>query len=159
LVNKVTGEQFMGRIDALKDESQDNLEVVTKVHKKGDEPKKQHMLNWLEYNQEDRKADLNRALDMYDGEQWFEQSVNEDVRKELERKDETLAEAFRKFRPESIITAVAKSSDTELIRAMGYVIWSSPARRTGISSSTVNGPTTAATSARWRRCGRCASAP
>jgi len=120
LVNKTTGEQFIGRLDALKKQNQDNLEVVTKLHKKGDQPKKQHMLNWMPYSREDRAADLNRALDMYD-DKWFEQSVSEDVRRELERSDETLAEAFQKFRPESIFTAISKSGDTELIRAMGYV--------------------------------------
>lgn len=121
LVNKTTGEQFVGRLDVLRKEDQDNLEVVTKVHKEGDEPKIQHMLNWAEYSQDDRKADLNQALDVYDGEKWFEQSVNEAVRMELEENDETLAEAFQKFRPENIFRAFAKHSDTGLIRAMGYV--------------------------------------
>ncbi len=121
LVDKDTGKQFIGRIDALRKENQDKLEVVTKVHKVGDDANPQHMLNWVAYSQDDRKADLNRALDVYDGEKWFEQSVNEDVRKELQQSDESLAEVLRKFNPESIFKAVAKHSDTELVRAMGHV--------------------------------------
>lgn len=120
LVNKTTGEQFIGRTDTLKGLNQDNLEVVTKVHKAGDEAKPQHMLNWMKYNQEDRKADLEQALDVY-SEKWFEQSVSEEVRQELEDSNETLAKAFRKFRPENIFKAVAKYPDAELVRAMGRV--------------------------------------
>ncbi len=118
LVNRYTGEELSSMYNLR--ENPDDWKIVPKEHKKGDPPNTTHFLNWIKYGQEDRRRDLERALDVY-SDRWFELSVNEGLRKELRKKERKLSEAFDRFDPKVIFTPVATRSDQELIRAMGYV--------------------------------------
>lgn len=118
LLNKETGQPPDSTPEVLK--SPGDFELVTVTHRKGEAADPRHLTEWHKYSREQREADLDRGLDTY-GPKWFEQSISEAVMDELKKSHGDLADVLEKFSPEKIFVSVAKTTDQEMARAMGFI--------------------------------------
>jgi len=118
LLNKETGQPPDNTPEILK--NPDAFKLITVTHKKGEAADPRHLVEWHKYSRKQREADLDRGLDIY-GHKWFEQSISDTVLDELRESHGDLADVLEKFSPEKIFVSVAKTTDQEMARAMGFI--------------------------------------
>jgi len=115
------GEPFTGSMPSLL-KNKDNLKVATVRHKAGDPVDLRDFREWSRYTEEDWEKDLDFALEVYDGQKWFQHSIDPAFRERLKKKQNNLAEVFEGFDPMKMWVPASKGTDQPLLRAMGQVM-------------------------------------
>ena len=115
------GEQFSGSLPSLW-KNKDDLKVSVVTHKAGDPVDLRHFRDWAPYTEDDWGRDLGFALDVYDGQKWYQHSIDPAFQKRLEKKDADLSKVFEGFDPMKMWVAASKGTDQELLRVLGQVM-------------------------------------
>lgn len=119
LVNQRTGLEIKSITEFRDNPDNVDWKLVKKVHKVGEEPDRQHFLNWVEYTEGDRLDDIRQTLDAYDGQAWFERSLTEDAQKAL-KAEVNKGEAIGHIDPTRVFKGWSKNVDTPMLRAVGW---------------------------------------
>ena len=116
------GEPFAGNMASLR-VHKDKLKVDKVKHKAGDPVDMRHFRNWSTYSAKDREKDLDFALNVYDGQKWYQHSIDPEFRRRLEKEDADLSKIFEGFDPMKMMVPFSWVSDQGLLRALGQTLF------------------------------------
>lgn len=118
LVNKNTGEAPKDIRELRNDPDPEHWKIANVKHTEAEKPNIGHFVNWVPYTEADRDADIRDTLEAYDGDKWFNLSLQPAAQRALK---ESLGKEnpLRNFEPENVFTPFAKNTDWPMFRAMG----------------------------------------